>query len=92
MKEFSESEAEKAAAKLELPVFTGEIEIYHATEWAKIRAKTVALVVLGVSEMSLKREWKAKLKQLREQKRFEQWLELNNGHWDERRGKYICFN
>ena len=88
----SESEAEKAASKLELPVLDGEIEMYHATEWIKNRAKTAALVILGLSETNLKREWKAKLKQLREYERFKQWLKLNNAHWDECHGKYICLN
>jgi hypothetical protein len=86
----SESEAEKAAAKLPLPSFDDEKdEIACATDWAASCKRHVACVVLGLSDNHLRSDWRRYRKSTLEGRRFTEWKTKTSAYWDAHRGAYV---
>ena len=93
MREMTMEEAEIEASKLPLPAFdSNDDEMECAQYFARTHTKTVACFVLGLSENTLKKQWRLFKKQFLQSRRFREWCSLNSAKYDEAREKYILLN
>jgi len=88
--ELTEQQVEKLAAKMPLPQLSEEHEMFIVQEFVKSRAKTISCVLLGKSDLSLKREMREYIKSRRQSLRWDQFCERNACKWDAHRGKYLA--
>lgn len=92
IKELSNEEAESLAAKLPLPSFPSQDdEIYCAQQFVESHKKGIACIVLGLSDNTMRKQWRAHRRRWLESERFRAWCQSVSAKWDVQRGKYLAF-
>jgi hypothetical protein len=93
LSELTESEIENRIAREPLPKFADQAdELYHAEQWAKSNARSIACHVTGSDRTSIKKQWLRARREILESRRFYNWTARHDARLDTRRGMYLIHN